>query len=119
MQSAAGILTASRLGVTLDESSGQPVPSSKNAPLFGGQIDRAVAYDEVKIAQEGRVATGDRAEYIPAREEVHLYGKPAKVTDAERGTLEGVELTYFLANDRIQVQGSPGSPTETRWKVEP
>ena len=116
MQSAGGALTASELEIFLGESAS---PSSADLLLSTAQIERAVAQHQVKIVEGGRVATGDRAEYLPARNEVHLYGQLAKVADAARGTVEGAELTYFLGDDRIRVQGSPGSPTETRWQVHP
>jgi lipopolysaccharide transport protein LptA len=116
MQNASGIVTASEMDIFLEQPASQ---SSSDLSLNAGQIDRAVAKDHVRIAEGARVATGDRAEYLPARGEVHLFGQLAKVSDPARGTVEGPQLTYFLGDDRIQVQGSPGLPTETRWQVHP
>ena len=116
MQNAGSTLTSSALDIFLQE---QASLSSADLLLGSGQLERAVAQDQVKIVDGGRIATGDRAEFFPARNEVHLHGKLAKVADAARGTVEGAELTYFFGDDRIQVQGSPGSPTETRWQVHP
>jgi lipopolysaccharide export system protein LptA len=120
MQSASGAVSAASLDVFLKQPASQ---TAADLSLSSGQIERAVANDHVRIVEEapekGRVATGDVAEYLPSQSEVHLSGKLAKVTDPRRGTLEAPELTYFLGDDRIQVQGSPGSPTETRWQVRP
>ena len=120
MQRATGVLTAATLEIFLEAGlPGEAAPASNHLSLSAGQIERAVAQRDVQIVDPGRVANGERAEYLPARDEVHLFGAPAKVVDAARGTLEGAELTYFLGDDSIQVQGSPGSPTETRWQVHP
>jgi lipopolysaccharide export system protein LptA len=116
MQNASGMVTASELDIFLQQATSV---SSPDLSLSPGQIERAVAQDHVTIAEGTRVATGDRAEYLPARSEVRLYGHLAKVSDPERGTVEGPELTYHLGDDTILVQGKPGLPTETRWRVHP
>jgi lipopolysaccharide transport protein LptA len=116
MKKDSGTMAASELDVFLSG------PASKDAvelSLNAGQIERAEARRSVKITEGARIATGDRAEYLPSNNQVRLYGALAKVADPSRGTVEGAELTYFLGGDRIQVQGSPGSPTETRWQLHP
>jgi lipopolysaccharide transport protein LptA len=120
LQRATGALTASTLEIHLrDEPAGGTASVSSALSPDGGQIERAMAQHDVRIADGARIATGERAEYHPSRDEVRLYGSPARVVDASRGTVEGAELTYVLGDDRIQVQGSPGTPTETRWQVRP
>ena len=98
-------------------------PSTATRPLdFSGgadQIERAVAQTNVRILQGHSVASGDRAEYDPARGELRLTGNLATVTDPERGTTQGAQLTYLLGDDSIRVEGRPGLPTETRWRVHP
>ena len=116
MQNLSGFMTSSTLEVFL-----RPAPSTPSGGLSlgAGEIERVVAAHQVKIVEGARIATGERAEYLPARNEVHLYGQLATVADPARGTVEGAELTYYLGDDRIQVQGSPSSPTQTRWQVHP
>ena len=116
MQNASGTVSAASLDVLLKQPAS---PTAQDLSLDSGQIERATAKDHVRIVDGGRDAVGDTADYLPAESQVHLSGKLAKVTDPRRGTVEAPELTYFLGDDRIQVQGSPGSPTETRWKVRP
>ncbi|MBI4479119.1 MAG: LPS export ABC transporter periplasmic protein LptC [Acidobacteria bacterium] len=116
MQSLSGFMTSSKLEVFLPAAPSAP---SGGLSLGAGEIERVVAEHEVKIVEGARIATGERAEYLPARNEVHLHGQLAKVTDPARGTVEGAELTYYLGDDRIQVQGSPSSPTQTRWQRHP
>ena len=82
-----------------------------------GQIERAIATGNVVIIQPGRKSTGTRAEYIPGENKVILTGNLASVVDAQKGTTQGARLTYFTGDDRIFVQGEPGSPAETRRPV--
>jgi len=82
-----------------------------------GRIERAVASREVVILDSGRKATADRAEYFPEEARVLLFGKPATVTDPQRGNTRGVRLTYRMGDDRIFVEGEPGLPAETRRQV--
>jgi lipopolysaccharide export system protein LptA len=82
-----------------------------------GRIERAVATREVVIQDSGRRATADRAEYFPEDARVQLLGKPATVADPQRGSTQGVRLTYRMGDDRIFVEGEPGLPAETRRQV--
>ena len=114
MQSGAGKVTASQLDIFL-----QPAGSEEKSDLSlsAGRIQRAVAEGAVTFAENGRVATGDRADYLPSREEVQLFGAPAAISDPAKGRVEGSKLTYHLGDDSIRVEGKPGVPTDTRWRV--
>ncbi len=84
------------------------------------KIDHAIASGEVVIrdsADPGRKATAERAEYFPEEALFHLFGKPAVVWEPQRGSTQGVRLTYRMADDRILVEGEPGLPAETRRQV--
>jgi len=101
---------------------GRP-PESAAAPALavsGGnwQIERAVATGQVLVMQPGRKATGDRVEYFPAENKVILSGNLAAISDDQKGSSQGVRLTYFTSDDRILVQGEPGSPVETQRPVQ-
>jgi LPS export ABC transporter protein LptC len=116
LESDAGKLTAGELDIFFSSSSAAgPVDLSGGAE----QMERVVAVRDVRILQGLRTASGDRAEYDVARNEVRLTGDLATITDPARGTAQGAQLTYFLADDSIQVEGKPGLPTETRWSVHP
>jgi lipopolysaccharide transport protein LptA len=82
------------------------------------KIERAVGSGEVVVLDSGRKATADKAEYLPGQSLFHLTGKPATVSDPERGVVQGVRLTYRIADDRILVEGEPGIPAETRRQVQ-
>jgi lipopolysaccharide export system protein LptA len=113
MQSGAGKLTSLKLDLFLQ-------PGSQQTPGFAlsaGAIQRAVADGDVVIAKDGRVATGSRADYVPAREELQLEGDPAVISDPAKGRVEGGKLTYRLADDSIRVEGKPGLQTDSRWRV--
>ncbi|MBF8305881.1 MAG: hypothetical protein HW398_1069, partial [Acidobacteria bacterium] len=93
-------------------------PSANGVPATeSGRIERAVATGDVTIMNAGRKATADRAEYFPEDDRVHLLGKPATVADPQRGSTQGVRLTYRMGDDRIFVEGEPGLPAETRRQV--
>jgi lipopolysaccharide export system protein LptA len=117
METSSGSVSATGLDVYLKEQPGSQATATLS--LDADQIERAIARDRVRIAEGNREGTGDIVEYLPANGEVHLSGQLAKVTDPQKGTVQAPELTYFLGDDTIQVQGSPGSPTETRWQVHP
>jgi lipopolysaccharide export system protein LptA len=93
-------------------------PSQPGAPGNGRQIERALASGKVSIAQPGRTATGEHAEYIPMENKVILTGNLAAISDAEKGNTQGTRLTYFTRDDRIFVEGKPGTPAETRRPVQ-
>ena len=69
------------------------------------EVAKTVAQDSVVIAQPGRKATGDWAQYVAADEVVTLRGNPALVQDAEQGSSTGKQVTVFLRENRILGQG--------------
>ena len=120
MRSASSVVSSEQLEVFL-------VPGGASGSDAGGrQIEHAVATGEVVILDSrrdsgrgsGRKATADRAEYFPEQDLFRLFGKPAAVWDPQRGSTQGVRLTYRVADDRILVEGEPGLPAETRRQVQ-
>lgn len=120
MRSASSAVSSEKLEIFL-------VPAGAFASDAGGaQIEHAVAAGKVVILDargdagrdSGRKATADRAEYFPEQEMFRLFGKPATVWDPQRGSTQGVRLTYRVADDRILVEGEPGLPAETRRQVQ-
>jgi lipopolysaccharide export system protein LptA len=95
-----------------------PAAGQPGTPGGGRQIERALASGSVSIVQPGRKATGEHAEYIPTENKVILTGNLAAISDAEKGNTQGTRLTYFTRDDRIFVEGEPGTPAETRRPVQ-
>jgi len=112
MRHASASLTSGELELFFESArAGAPAADSR-------RIERAVASHDVLILDPGRKATAERAEYHPAEEIIHLFGKPAAVHDPLRGDTQGVRLTYRMGDDRILVEGEPGLPAETRRQVQ-
>ena len=68
-------------------------------------------------AEEGK-AKGDNARYLPKTEEVQVMGENAQLQTGDKLT-EGKELTFFLSNDRIFVDGREQRRTKTIYASKP
>jgi lipopolysaccharide transport protein LptA len=74
--------------------------------LFGEKsagIRQIEAQGDVTIAEELREGSGENALYLLEEETMILTGNP-KVTDKEKGAVEGEKLTFRLGEGRIQVE---------------
>lgn len=70
----------------------------------GAGLRKLFARDRIRITQQAREATGDRAMVDLAANQFVLQGSPARVVDrAEGRTTQGVQLTFFQGDDRIRV----------------
>lgn len=122
MQNVSATLTSRELEILFEEPAKlRPGASTTpSLPVSGGswQVERAVATGDVVIVQPGRKATGTGAEYFPRENKIILIGNLAAISDAQKGLTQGTRLTYFTGDDRILVQGEPGSPAETRRQVQ-
>lgn len=72
----------------------------------GSQIQRIEAYRQVRIVQEGRVATGDRGTFFQLERKVVLQGNARAVSGQDE--VEGETITYFLDQENIQVDAPEG-----------
>ena len=70
-----------------------------------------VARGGVRMTHRHRKAEGDRAVYYPSKEKVVLTGEPARVFEAEKGKSSGGQLTFYIRENRILVEG-PLNSTE-------
>jgi LPS export ABC transporter protein LptC len=70
------------------------------------EVKKTVAQKNVVITQPNRIATGDYAEYRADEKLVILRGNPATVQDAQEGQLQGVEMQFYLRENRFLNQGS-------------
>lgn len=66
-------------------------------------IEKIVALGSVRIVQEGRTATGERAEYVYADGSVILTGSPTVVQGDN--TIAGKKITVYLNDQRSIVEG--------------
>jgi lipopolysaccharide transport protein LptA len=67
------------------------------------EIQQIEAQGKVTIAEELREGRGENALYLLDEETMVLTGNP-KVTDKEKGIIEGDKLTFRLGEGRIQVE---------------
>ena len=81
----------------------------------GGEAVRQIdAQGNVEIQSSTGRARGEKATYVPDREEVHVSGERATLEDGDKLT-EGKELTFFLSDDRIFIDGREERRTKTTY----
>lgn len=80
--------------------------AAKNTAAQGGDIDRIVAEGNVRIVQQNRVATGNRAEYFRNEDRMILTGNPV-VTEGTN-SVKGNEIILYLKENRSVVIGGQG-----------
>lgn len=87
------------------------------------EVTRTVVEQNVVITQPGRRGTGDWAQYLAADETATLRGNPAIITDAENGSSQGGELTFFMRESRVVSESStrqnPAGRSRSVYKVKP
>jgi lipopolysaccharide transport protein LptA len=71
----------------------------------GGALERAEAYDDVKLKTDLRTATGARMTYFAADERYLMKGAPVNVIEECRETT-AKSLTFWRSTDRILADGS-------------
>jgi len=87
------------------------------------RIDRAVAEGKVEIVETPlekrmpRKASAEHAEYYSSEEKIILRGGNPVLEQPGRGFTRGSELTYYLDDDRLLVNGRPGARSQTREKM--
>jgi len=91
--------------------------SADNGAGSQGRLKKAFAAGNVRIVEnkgsDARRGVGQEGEYYPNESKVILTGEPASVQDGSRGRTEGKQLTYYLDDDRLLVQGSEAEPART------
>jgi lipopolysaccharide export system protein LptA len=84
----------------------------------GTQLERAYADGSVKIVHTmpGRTRQGvaEHAEYYTGEEKLVLYGGEPALVDSLRGSAHGKQLTWFINNDRLLVDGRQDQPAVSR-----
>lgn len=85
------------------------------------ELAKTVAENNVVITQPGRRATGNWAQYVAADEVATLRGQPATIRDAENGSSENSEITFFLREKRVVAESrtaqNPTGRSRSVYKV--
>jgi LPS export ABC transporter protein LptC len=82
------------------------------------EVREVLAEGEVTIETPDGKAAGDHAKYLPEQESMTVEGKNARLENAGKLT-EGKQLTFFLGDDRILVDGREQARTKTINSSEP
>jgi len=72
------------------------------------ELDRTIAERNVVMTQPNRKGTGDWMQYTAVDDVAILKGNPARVEDAEQGTIEGGRLTVNLREGRVVADDTRG-----------
>jgi lipopolysaccharide transport protein LptA len=102
---------------------------SKEMALKGKKIDvllepdtrevrEVLAEGEVTIETSDGKAAGEYAKYLPEQESMTVSGENARLENAGKLT-EGKQLTFFLSDDRILVDGREQTRTKTTYSSKP
>ena len=102
---------------------------SKEMTLKGRKVDvllKPGAREVKEVRAEGEVtietpdgkAVGDYAKYLPEEESMTVGGESARLENAGKLT-EGKQLTFFLSDDKIIVDGREQTRTKTTYSPKP
>jgi lipopolysaccharide export system protein LptA len=82
------------------------------------EVREVSAEGEVSIETPDGKAAGDHAKYLPEQESMTVRGEGARLENAGKLT-EGKQLTFFLSDDRIFVDGREQTRTKTTYSSKP
>ena len=80
------------------------------------EVAKTVAETNVVVTQPGRRGAGDWLQYTANDETAVLRGNPASVEDAENGTSQSAQLTFFMRDKRVVSEGKSKQSVSTRTK---
>lgn len=81
------------------------------------KLDRATADGRVTVVEPGRRATGDHADYFAAPGKIVMTGGPPTLYDSEKGFATGRSLTFWVLDDSLLIDGSPGSSAISKHRL--
>ena len=84
----------------------------------GGGVSEIYAEGDVEIQTVDGKAAGEDARYLPKDKSMTIRGEPAWLENAGKLT-EGKQLTFFLTDDRILVDGQEQNRTKTTYSSKP
>jgi LPS export ABC transporter protein LptC/lipopolysaccharide transport protein LptA len=82
------------------------------------EVREVLAEGDVTIETPDGNAAGEHAKYLPEEESMTVRGENARLENAGKLT-EGKQLTFFLGNDRILVDGREQTRTKTTYSSKP
>ncbi|HYM12731.1 MAG TPA: LptA/OstA family protein, partial [Bryobacterales bacterium] len=87
------------------------------------RIERLLARNHVDLVETApekgapRRARAEQAEYFSGEEKITLRGGTPTIEQPGRGSTKGAELTYYVDDDRLLVNGGPGARSETHQRL--
>ncbi len=82
------------------------------------EVREVTAEGDVTIETADGKAAGEHARYLPEEESMTVRGESARLENAGKLT-EGKQLTFFLSDDRILVDGREQTRTKTTYSSKP
>ena len=80
----------------------------------GDELERAEAYDKLKLREQNRTTTGARLTYTTSDEKYFITGLPVEIVDPCGRKTTGKTLTFIKSTDTIVVDGSNQVRTQTK-----
>lgn len=81
------------------------------------ELEHAIAEGHVRVTQPARRAAGSHGEYYAKDGKIILTGGPPTLYDADKGFTTGQRLTFYIRDDRLQVDGGDESPTFSKHRI--
>ncbi len=81
------------------------------------ELERAIAEGHVRVTQPGRRAAGNHGEFFAKDGRMLLSGGPPTLYDADKGFTTGRRLTFYIRDDRLEVDGGDESPTLSKHRI--
>src|SRR5262245_37469772 len=80
----------------------------------GDELERAEAYEKLKLREQNRITTGSRLTYTTSDDKYIVSGLPVEIADQCGRKTTGKTLTFTKATDTIIVDGSNQIRTQTK-----
>jgi len=81
------------------------------------ELERAIAEGHVRVTQPARRASGNHGEYYAKDGRILLTGGPPTLYDADKGFTTGQRLTFYIRDDKLEVDGGDESPTLSKHRI--
>ncbi len=84
------------------------------------RINKAFSDGKVTIMDKSldraRVGSSEHAEYYTEEGKIILTGGAPRLDDPKKGNTQGVKLTYFTDDERLEVDGAPQAPVKSHLR---
>ena len=116
-EQASGRLRANKADLFMSKDLAEPGAAAR-IPNPRGSLDHMVASGKVQVIEGARKGEGERLVYTASDGKFVLYGRtgePARLADAEHGTVSGAALIFTNRGDSVEVDGGNArAVTETQ-----